>query len=127
MYPSDYLYSEEHEWVKVEDDQCTIGITEYAQSELGEVVYVDLPDVGQTFDKGEEVGSLESVKAVAELYTPVAGEVIEVNGELEEAPEKVNEDPHADGWLIKVRLSSTDDLDGLMDAKKYENFLSGLS
>ena len=125
MYPSDYLYSEEHEWLQVEDDVCVLGITEFAQSELGEVVFVDLPETGQTFDAGDEIGTVESVKAVAEVYTPVAGEIVEVNSALEDAPELVNEDPHGDGWFVKLRFSSTDELDVLMNAEKYEDFVSG--
>jgi len=123
-YPSNYLYSKDHEWVRVEDDTCVLGITEYAQEELGEIVFVDLPDVGDTFDKADEVGTIESVKAVAEVYTPVSGEVIEVNSALEEEPELVNDEPHGDGWLIKMRLSSKDDLGELMSAEKYEEFIS---
>jgi len=123
-YPSNYLYSKDHEWVRVEDDTCVLGITEYAQEELGEIVFVDLPDVGDTFDKADEVGTIESVKAVAEVYTPVSGEVIEVNSALEEEPELVNDEPHGGGWLIKMRLSSKDDLGELMSAEKYEEFIS---
>ncbi len=124
MYPSDYLYSEEHEWLHVEDDVCVLGITEFAQSELGEVVFVDLPEAGQTFEAGDEIGTVESVKAVAEVYTPVAGEIVEVNSALEDAPELVNDDPHGDGWFVKLRFSSKDELDGLMNAEKYEDFVS---
>ena len=127
MYPTDYLYSEEHEWLKVEGDQCTVGITEFAQQELGEVVFVDLPETGQTFDKGDEIGTIESVKAVAEVYTPVSGEVVEVNAELEDAPEMVNDGPHDEGWLVKIRLSNTEELEGLMSAEKYEEFIAGKS
>jgi glycine cleavage system H protein len=125
MYPSEYLYTEEHEWLNVEEDVCQLGITDYAQNELGEVVFVDLPEVGQSFDAGDEIGTIESVKAVAEVYTPVAGEIIEVNPELEDNPELVNEDPHQKGWLVKLRCSSTDDLDGLMNAEAYGEFVSG--
>ena len=124
MYPSDYLYSEEHEWLQVEGDVCVLGITEFAQSELGEVVFVDLPEAGQTFDAHEEIGTVESVKAVAEVYTPVTGEIVEVNSALEDAPELVNDDPHGDGWFVKLRYSSKDELDGLMNAEEYEEFVS---
>ena len=122
MYPSDYLYSKEHEWVKVDEDVCLLGITEFAQKELGEVVFVELPEVGQVFDAGDEVGTIESVKAVAEVYTPVAGEVIEINEAVVEDPELINEDPHQEGWLIKVRFSSAADLKQLMNAEKYEEY-----
>ncbi len=124
MYPSKYLYSEDHEWLHVEADLCTLGITDYAQSELGEVVYVDLPEVGDTFDAGEEAGAIDSSKTSADIFTPVAGEVVEVNAALEDAPELVNEDAHGKGWLIKLRMSSSDGLDGLMSAEKYEEFVA---
>lgn len=124
MYPSDYLYSKEHEWVKVDEDVCLLGITEFAQKELGEVVFVELPEVGQVFDAGDEVGTIESVKAVAELYTPVAGEVVEVNERVTDDPEVLNEDPHGDGWLLKVRFSSAGDLKSLMNAEQYEEYVS---
>lgn len=127
MYPSELLYTEEHEWVRVEEDVCTVGITTFAQQELGEVVYVDLPDVGDSFEAGDEIGSIESVKAVAEVYTPVAGEVVEVNSDLVETPEKVNDDPHEEGWLVKLRATSTDELQGLMNAEEYEKHVGGES
>ena len=123
MYPTDYLYSREHEWIKVDDDVCTLGITEFAQAELGEVVFVELPEVGQVFDSGDEIGTIESVKAVAEIYTPVAGEVLEVNEGVIDDPEVLNEDPHNEGWLIKFRFSSADALKDLMNAEQYEEFV----
>ena len=118
-YPEDLLYTEEHEWVRVEDDVCVVGITQFAQEELGEVVFVELPEVGQVFDAGDEIGTIESVKAVAEVYTPVAGEILETNDAVAEEPELINEDPHHDGWLVKIRFSSADDLKKLMKADKY--------
>jgi len=123
MYPSDYLYSREHEWVKIEDDVCVIGITEFAQQELGEVVFVELPEIGQVFNANDELGTIESVKAVAEVYTPVAGEVVEVNDAVVDDPELLNEDPHVEGWLVKLRFSSASDLKGLMNAEQYEEFV----
>lgn len=123
-YPSEYLYSKDHEWLRVEDDTCVLGITTYAQEELGEIVFVDLPDTGEAFSASDEVGTIESVKAVAEVYTPVSGEVIEVNSALEDEPEKVNDDPHGDGWLLKLRMGDKSELDGLMNAEKYEEFVS---
>ena len=123
MYPSDYLYSRQHEWIKVEDDVCTLGITEFAQQELGEVVFVELPEVGQVFDANEEIGTIESVKAVAEVYTPVAGEVVEINEAVVSDPELLNEDPHGDGWLAKFRYSSAADLKSLMNAEQYEEYV----
>ncbi len=122
MYPTEYLYSREHEWVRVEEDVCVLGITEFAQQELGEVVFVELPEVGQVFDSNDEVGTIESVKAVAEIYTPVAGEVVEVNGAIEDDPELLNEDPHGEGWLLRIRFSSADDLKSLMTAEQYEEY-----
>jgi len=123
MYPSENLYTREHEWVRVEDDVCVLGITEFAQHELGEVVFVELPEVGQVFDTGDELGTIESVKAVAEIYTPVAGEVIEVNEAVSDDPELLNEDPHGEGWLIKIRFSSASDLKELMKADQYEEYV----
>ena len=124
MYPTDYLYAEDHEWVSVDGDICTLGITDYAQSELGEIVYVDLPEVGDTVDAGEEIGAIDSSKTSADVYTPVAGEVVEVNTELEDAPELVNEHAHGKGWLIKLKASSTKELEGLMSAEQYEEFVA---
>ena len=123
MYPTDYLYSREHEWVRVEDDMCVLGITEFAQQELGEVVFVELPEVGQVFNTDDEVGTIESVKAVAEVYIPVAGEIIEINEAVVDDPELLNEDPHNEGWLFKVRFSSASDLKALMTAEKYEEYV----
>ena len=119
MYPPDYLYTQDHEWVKVEGDLAVLGITQFAQQELGEVVFVELPQVGEVFDSRDEIGSIESVKAVAEVYTPVAGEVVEVNQAVVDDPEVLNEDPHGEGWLVKVRYSSAGDLESLMGAEQY--------
>jgi glycine cleavage system H protein len=123
MYPSDYLYSREHEWVRVTDDVCTLGITEFAQQELGEVVFVELPEVGQVFNATDELGTIESVKAVAEVYSPVAGEVVEINEAVVEDPEMLNDDPLGEGWLVKIRFSSADDLKALMNAEQYEEYV----
>lgn len=123
MYPSQYLYSEEHEWISVDGDVAVLGITDFAQSELGEVVYFEAPEAGQSFAAGDEVGSIESVKAVSSIYTPLSGEVVEVNEAIEDSPEVVNEDPHADGWLFKIRMSSPSEVENLMSAKKYQAFL----
>ena len=122
MYPSEYLYSREHEWVKVDEDVCTLGITHFAQQELGEVVFVELPETGHTYDSGDEIGTIESVKAVAEIYTPVAGEIIETNEAVVDDPELLNDDPHTEGWLVKIRFSSAGDLQGLMNAEEYEEY-----
>lgn len=118
MYPENYRYSKEHEWILLEDGVATLGITHFAQEELGEVVYLELPDVGQSFRAGDEIGTIESVKAVAEIYTPVDGEVLERNDAAIDAPEKVNEEPHGEGWLVKIRLAG-DEPEGLMTAGEY--------
>jgi glycine cleavage system H protein len=123
MYPESLRYSKEHEWVSVEGDICIVGITHYAQDELGEVVFVEVPEPGQEFDAHDEIGTIESVKAVAEVFTPVAGEIVEVNEALDETPELINQDPHGEGWLVKVRFTSQGDLEDLMDAAAYKQFL----
>ena len=123
MYPEEYLYSKDHEWISVQDSVGTIGITEYAQHELGDVVYVDLPEVGDTFEAGEPFGSVESVKAVSEIFCPIGGEVIEVNSKLEEKPELINESPHQNAWLIKFRLNNPEELKELLSAEEYEEYL----
>ncbi|MEM7049647.1 MAG: glycine cleavage system protein GcvH [Acidobacteriota bacterium] len=123
MYPSDYLYTQEHEWVRVEGDECVVGITAFAQEELGEVVFVELPEVGSKVAAGAEIGSIESVKAVAELYSPVAGEIVAVNDEVVDDAEILNDDPHKAGWLVRLRLDSKDGIDQLMNAEAYKAFL----
>lgn len=125
MYPEDRLYSTDHEWVRVEGEHAVVGITHFAQDELGEVVFVELPEVGQSFDAADEIGSIESVKAVAEVYTPVAGEIVEINETLATAPEVVNQDPHGDGWLVRIKLASQDGLEDLMNATEYAAFAAG--
>jgi glycine cleavage system H protein len=122
MYPTEYRYTRDHEWVRTEDDVCVVGITDFAQTELGEVVFVELPEVGHLFDAGDELGTIESVKAVAEVYTPVAGEVVEVNEALKDDPQLVNADPHGDGWLVRIKYSSSSDFQELMTAEQYERF-----
>jgi glycine cleavage system H protein len=122
MYPSEYLYSKDHEWFHLQGDRCVMGITHFAQDELGEVVFVDLPEVGRAFAAGDEVGTIESVKAVSEIYTSVGGEVVKVNAELAAAPEKVNQDPHGAGWLLELRVEAPD-VSGLMTAEQYQAFL----
>lgn len=123
MYPEDYKYTTEHEWVRVEEDIAVLGVTDFAQKELGEVVFVELPQVGHVYDAGDEIGTIESVKAVAEVFTPIAGEIVEINEALADDPELVNEDPHVDGWLVKIRYSAAADLDTLMDAEAYAEFV----
>jgi len=115
--PQDLQYSRSHEWVRTEGDTATVGISDHAQDELGDVVFVELPDEGATFDAGESFGTVESVKAVSDLYTPVGGEVVEVNSSLEDAPEKINDDPYGEGWIVKLRTSGEADL---LSPEEYE-------
>ena len=124
MYPSDYRYTKEHEWIKVSGNTGTIGITDYAQHELGDVVFVELPQPGTKITAEKTFGTVESVKAVSEIYAPVSGEVIESNTALSGAPETVNSDPHGAGWLIKVKLANPAEGNSLMDAAAYEAFVS---
>jgi glycine cleavage system H protein len=123
-YPAKYRYTKEHEWIDVKDGVATIGITDYAQHELGDVVFVELPKVGTKTVAGKSFGTVESVKAVSELYAPAAGEVIDVNAALQNTPEKINTDPHGAGWLIKIRLSNAAEISGLMDAAAYEAYIA---
>ncbi|MBU0904771.1 MAG: glycine cleavage system protein GcvH [Planococcaceae bacterium] len=118
--PKDLRYSEEHEWVKVEDGKARIGITHFAQSELGDIVFVELPQVGDEIKSNEPFGSVESVKTVSELYAPISGKVIEVNSELEDSPEYVNESPYENAWMIVVEPTDTAEVDALMTAEQYE-------
>lgn len=126
-YPKNYRYSKEHEWVNVEGGIATIGITDYAQHELGDVVFVELPKPGTKIESGKSFGTVESVKAVSEIYAPATGEVIEANAELHNTPEKINTDPHGAAWLIKVRLANAAELSGLMDAAAYEAYIAAKS
>jgi glycine cleavage system H protein len=121
-YPTSYRYTKDDEWIDVKGDLGTVGLTHEAQCRLGDIVFLDLPAVGTALEAGKALGVVESVKAVFEIYSPVSGEVVEVNGELKNAPEKVNSDPHGAGWLIKVRLKDPSETDGLMDAAAYEQY-----
>lgn len=122
-FPEELLYTEEHEWVLVEDDIITIGITDFAQDSLGDVVFVELPDVGAEVVAGKAFGVVESVKAVSDVYAPVSGEVVETNEELPDAPEVINTSPYEDGWMIKVRIADRSELDDLMDSDAYLAFV----
>src|SRR3984893_9406387 len=122
-YPEDFRYTKEHEWVKPEGAIGTIGITDHAQKELGDIVYVDLPKVGAKLEKGKSLGSVESVKAVSVIYSPVSGEVTEVNELLTTAPEKLNADPHGAAWLVKVRMTAPDEIQQLLTAKDYQSYI----
>jgi glycine cleavage system H protein len=123
-YPAKYRYTKQHEWVDVNGDVATIGITDYAQHELGDVVFAELPKPGAQITAGKSFGTVESVKAVSEIYAPASGEVVEANGELHDTPEKINSDPHGAAWLIKVRLANPAELKDLMDAAAYEAFIA---
>lgn len=116
--PEDLLYAASHEWVRVEGEEAVIGITDFAQEQLGDITFVDLPSIGSVLEAGQEMGSVESVKAASELYAPVSGEVIEVNGDLDSSPEIINESPFDSGWLIRIKLASAPS--GLMNAEEYE-------
>ena len=124
MYPPELLYTKEHEWVRVDEGIGTIGITDYAQKELGDIVFVELPKSGDHVTAKESFGTVESVKAVSELYSPVTGSVVGVNTKLQEAPEKLNADPHGDAWLIRVRLDDHREIDALMTAEQYQAYLN---
>jgi glycine cleavage system H protein len=126
-YPDNYSYTKEHEWALVEGDIATIGITYHAQHELGDIVYVDLPKIGATLEKGGTIGSVESVKAVSDIYSPVSGEVIGVNDSLAAAPEKLNDDPHGDAWLIKLRMTAPEQIKNLLSAKDYQEYVGAES
>ena len=123
-YPADLKYHEEHDWARVEGDQATFGITWYAQDALGEVVFFDPPEVGATVSKDQSYAEVESVKAVSDVFAPLSGEVIEVNAALEETPEKINEDPYGEGWLVKVKLTDPGEADQLLDAAAYQELLA---
>ena len=123
-YPANFRYTKQHEWTDVNGDVATIGITDYAQHELGDVVFAELPKVGAKVEAGKSFGTVESVKAVSEIYSPVTGEVIEANGDLQNTPETINSDPHGAAWLVKIKLANPGELKDLMDAAAYEAFIA---
>ena len=123
MYPQEFLYTKEHEWIRVDESIGTIGITEYAQKELGDIVFVELPKVGDHVTAGESFGTVESVKAVSEIYSPVNGEVTTANPKVQANPEMLNADPHGEAWLIRVRLSDRREIESLMSADEYEAYI----
>ena len=126
-YPADFRYTKEHEWVRADGGTATVGITDHAQHELGDIVYVDLPKPGTRVEKGKALGSVESVKAVSDVYAPVSGEVLESNETLSTAPEKLNADPHGEAWLVKIKMSDPTELNGLMPAEEYSQYVSAES
>jgi glycine cleavage system H protein len=123
MYPDNLRYTKEHEWVLVEGETGTVGITDHAQQELGDIVYVDLPKVGAKVEQGKSLGSVESVKAVSDIYSPVTGEVAEINSSLADAPEKLNADPHGAAWLVRIRLTAPDEVKSLLSAADYQEYI----
>jgi glycine cleavage system H protein len=120
-FPSELKYTSDHEWVRVDGSVATIGVTDFAQGELGDVVFVEIETVGESIDEGEVFGTVEAVKTVSDLFMPVSGEILEMNEDLEDNPEKVNEDPYGEGWMIKIQLSDPSQVDGLMDAAAYKD------
>ncbi len=123
-YPTQYRYTKEHEWVELDGTSAKVGITDHAQSELGDVVFVELPSVGTTVAQGDTLGTVESVKAVSDVFAPVGGKVVEVNSELEASPEMINTDPHGDGWLVVMEASDPSQVDSLLDASAYEKLIA---
>jgi len=123
VYPDDLHYTKDHEWIRVAGDTGTVGITDFAQEQLGDIVHVQLPRVGERFDAHATFGEVESVKTFSELYTPVSGEVTEINGTLADAPELVNGSPYGNGWMIKLRISKPSEVDGLLSSSEYEDFI----
>ena len=122
--PGDLKYTSDHEWVKVESDNAYIGITDFAQSELGDIVFVEFPEVGDIFSVGDVFGTVEAVKTVADLFAPISGEIIEINNALENSPEAINNDAYNDGWIIKIKIGNTRELDTLLDDQSYKGHLS---
>ncbi|MCX6565764.1 MAG: glycine cleavage system protein GcvH [Candidatus Aminicenantes bacterium] len=126
MYPQNFKFTKDHEWARVEGDLAVIGISDFAQKHLGDVVYVDLPAVGTHLAVHQTIGTIESVKAVSEVFSPVSGEVVETNAGLADAPETINQDPHGNGWILKLKMANKGDLDALMATPDYEKYLEGL-
>ena len=122
--PINLKYSSEHEWVKVDGDSAYIGITDFAQSELGDIVFIEFPEVGDTFSVGDIFGTVEAVKTVADLFAPISGEIIEINDALENSPEAINIDTYNDGWIIKIKIVNTEELDSLLDPQSYKGLIS---
>ena len=126
MYPDDFYYTKDHEWIQVKEDKATVGITDFAQKQLGDVVYVEMPEVGTQLEFHQSMGVIESVKAVSDIYSPVSGEVIEVNADLNDSPELVNQDPHGKGWFIRLKIGDEAEFEKLMSVDDYEKFLEGI-
>ncbi|MEZ7891466.1 MAG: glycine cleavage system protein GcvH [Candidatus Wallbacteria bacterium] len=122
-YPEDLRYTEQHEWVRVEGKSAFVGITDFAQHELGDIVYVELPSVNQNIEVSEKICTVESVKTVSDVYSPVSGKIITINADLEDNPDIINEDPYGDGWMVEIEISNTEEIQGLMTAAEYKNFV----
>jgi glycine cleavage system H protein len=123
-FPDNLKYTKEHEWLRVENDTAIVGVTDYAQSELGDIVYIEFPEVGKAFSHNDSIGTIEAVKTVADLYAPVSGEVLEVNTELVDNPELVNQDPYEKGWMLKIKISNPSEVDSLMDSSAYKQHVA---
>ena len=126
MYPNEFRYTKEHEWVKVEGGEAVVGITDFAQKQLGDIIFVELPEVGRTLGAHDSIGTIESVKSVSDVFAPVAGEVVAVNGELGQAADLVNKDPHGKGWIVRMKIQDKKAVEGLMNVTEYEKYLEGL-
>lgn len=126
MYPNDFRYTKEHEWIKIEGGEAVVGVTDFAQKQLGDIIYVELPEVGKALEVHQAVGVIESVKSVSDVYSPVAGEVVAVNEELNEAADLVNKDPHGKGWIVRLKVRDKAAVEALMTASDYEKYLEGL-
>lgn len=126
MYPENFYYTKDHEWLKIEGDEAIIGITDYAQKQLGDIIYVDLPQVGKILEAGHSVGSVESVKSVSDVFSPVSGEVVAVNEALSQTPDLINKDPHGEGWIVRIKMKNKEEIYNLMKASEYEKYLEGL-
>ena len=122
--PKDLLFTDEHEWVKIDDNIATIGITDYAQGELGDIVFIEFPSLNSNYNKGESMGTIEAVKTVADIFMPISGQIIELNDFLNDNPETVNNNPFNDGWILKLQIKDMDEVSDLMDSKKYRTFIS---
>lgn len=126
MYPENLYYTKDHEWLRVEGEEAVIGITDFAQKQLGDIIYVDLPQVGKTLEAHQTICTVESVKSVSDVYAPVSGEIIEVNNELQQTPDLINKDPHGQGWIVKIKIKDKSEINNLMKAADYEKYLEGL-
>ncbi|RFT14823.1 MAG: Glycine cleavage system H protein [Candidatus Saccharicenans subterraneus] len=126
MYPDNLYYTKDHEWLKLEGEEAVVGITDFAQKQLGDIIYVDLPQPGKVLEARQAIGSVESVKSVSDVYSPVSGEVVAANSELAQTPDLINKDPHGQGWIVRLKIKDKSELNNLMKAADYEKYLEGL-